>query len=70
MFTWLFLNRTSFYPHNVFLPSVAPSLLVFSISFFNYLQIHAAYHAADFYFLSGKREKRKRNTEKQSENFI
>lgn len=34
-----------------------PSLLVFSVSFFSYLQIHVAYHTADFYFLFGKRER-------------
>lgn len=48
-----------------------PSLLVFSVSFFSYLQIHVAYHTADFYFLFGKREReKKRNMGEQSENFI
>ena len=45
-------------------------LLFFSVSLFSYLQIHVAYHTVDFYFLFGKRERKKRNMGEQSENFI
>lgn len=35
-------------------------LLFFSVSLFSYLQIHVAYHTADFYFLFGKRKRKKK----------